>query len=81
MFSFIEDCGGIYQPACRALSGLFFVLQVWKYAVRFYVRIQVLLVEHQTAVQTVMWNGPVFGAPTKCGDRAADPSRCHCDSE
>jgi hypothetical protein len=75
MFSLIEDCGGIYHPACRALSGLFFVLRVWKYAVRFYVRIKVLLVEHQSAVQTVMRNGPLLSPPPKCGDRAADPSR------
>jgi hypothetical protein len=81
MFLFVEDWGGIYQPVCRALSDLFFVLPVWKYAVRFYVQIQVPLVEHQSAVQTVMWNGPVLGPPTKCGDRAADPSRCPCDSE
>lgn len=44
-------------------------------------RIQVLVVEHQSAVQTVMRNGPLLGPPTKCGDRAAEPSRCHCDSE
>jgi hypothetical protein len=81
MFALVEDCGGIYRPVCRASAGLFFVLRVWKYAVRFYVRIQVFLAEHQSAVQTVMRNGPFLGPPTKCGDRAAEPSRCHCNSE